>query len=157
MVKLQEAENQIVTDYFSAAAKRMRLHRERRRQGLQCLTIGLRETEVSELIKRGFLCSEDQNELEAVRKAFYLFLDRAGARLWCYNDASHGGAILGRPVGVFRGLLTRRVVTHGRVTRWSNYLTLISVSSTRRSTPAVITRWSNLLGALSGCFEESGI
>jgi hypothetical protein len=28
----------------SAAAERMRLHRERRRQGLRCLTIELRET-----------------------------------------------------------------------------------------------------------------
>jgi hypothetical protein len=43
---------------LSAAAKRMRLHRERRRLGLRCLTIELRETEVNELIKRGFLRSE---------------------------------------------------------------------------------------------------
>ena len=61
----------------ATAAKRMRLHREPRRQGLRCLTIELRETEVSELIQRGFLHSEDQNEPEAVRKALYLFLDRA--------------------------------------------------------------------------------
>ena len=62
----------------------MRLHRERRRQGLRCLTIELRETEVIELTKRGFLRSENQNEPEAVRKAFYVFLDRAlEARLWC--------------------------------------------------------------------------
>jgi hypothetical protein len=72
----------------SAAAKRMRLHRERRRQGLRCLTIELRETDVAELIKRGFLRSEDQNEAEAVRKALYLFLDRAvEATLWWYGDA----------------------------------------------------------------------
>jgi hypothetical protein len=72
----------------SAAAKRMRLHRERRRQGLRCLTIELRETDVSELIKRGLLRSEDQEEPEAVRKALYLFLDRAAeATLWWYGDA----------------------------------------------------------------------
>jgi hypothetical protein len=72
----------------SAAAKRMRLHRERRRLGLRCLTIELRETEVIELTRRGFLRSEDQIEPEAVRKAFYLFLDRAlDARLWCHGDA----------------------------------------------------------------------
>jgi hypothetical protein len=72
----------------SAAAKRMRLHRERRRRGLRCLTIELRETDVSELIKRGCLRSEDQNEPEALRKALYLSLDRAVvARLWLYGDA----------------------------------------------------------------------
>jgi hypothetical protein len=72
----------------SAAAKRMRLHRERRRQGLRCLTIELRETHASELIKRGCLRSEDQNEPEAVPKALSLFLDRAvEATLWWYGDA----------------------------------------------------------------------
>jgi hypothetical protein len=72
----------------SAAAKRMRLHRERRRQGLRCLTIELRETEVSDLIKHGFLRSEDQNEPEALRKALSLFLDRGvKALLWWYGDA----------------------------------------------------------------------
>ena len=45
--------------------------------------IELRETDVGELIKRGFLRSEDQKEPEAVRKALYLFLDRAvEATLW---------------------------------------------------------------------------
>jgi hypothetical protein len=66
----------------------MRLHRERRRQGLRCLTIELRETHASELIERGFLRSEDQKEPEAVRKALYLFLDRAvEATSWWYGDA----------------------------------------------------------------------
>jgi hypothetical protein len=37
----------------SVAARRMRYHRERRREGLLCVTIELRETEVTELIKRG--------------------------------------------------------------------------------------------------------
>jgi hypothetical protein len=65
----------------------MRLHRERRRQGLRCLMIELRETEVSELIERGFLRSEDQNEPEALRKALYRSLDRAVAtRLWLCGD-----------------------------------------------------------------------
>jgi hypothetical protein len=35
------------------AAKRMRLHRERRRRGLRCLMIELRETEVDALIRGG--------------------------------------------------------------------------------------------------------
>ena len=66
----------------------MRQHRERRRQGLRCLTIELRETDVRELIERKLLRSEDQNEPEALRKALYLSLDRAvAARLWWYGDA----------------------------------------------------------------------
>ena len=39
----------------SRAAARMRRHRDRRRDGLRCLTIELRETEIAELIsERGF-------------------------------------------------------------------------------------------------------
>jgi hypothetical protein len=36
----------------SPAAARMRLHRDRRRRGLRCLTIELRETEIDVLIGR---------------------------------------------------------------------------------------------------------
>ena len=39
----------------SPAAERMRLHRERRRRGLRCLVIELRETEVDALIRGGLL------------------------------------------------------------------------------------------------------
>jgi hypothetical protein len=35
---------------LSPSAKRMRLHRERRRDGLRCLTIELRETEIDALV-----------------------------------------------------------------------------------------------------------
>ena len=37
------------------AAERMRLHRERRRLGLRCLMIQLRETEIDALIRIGLL------------------------------------------------------------------------------------------------------
>jgi len=37
----------------SPAAERMRLYRERRRSGLRCLLIELRETEIDALIRRG--------------------------------------------------------------------------------------------------------
>ena len=60
----------------SPAAARMRRHRERRRDGLRCLTIELRETEIDGLIRRGFLKSEMRNNKNAVLKALYAFFDR---------------------------------------------------------------------------------
>jgi hypothetical protein len=60
----------------SAAALRMRRHRERHRDGLRCMTIELRETEVTALIRRGLLKGETRNDLRAVKSAFYKFLDR---------------------------------------------------------------------------------
>ena len=60
----------------SPAAERMRLHRERRRRGLRCLMIELRETEIDALIRKGFLTAETRNDAKPVRKALYAFLDR---------------------------------------------------------------------------------
>jgi hypothetical protein len=60
----------------SSAALRMRRHRERRRDGLRCITIELRETEVAELIRRGLLEEGARDSVRAVRKAIYGFLDR---------------------------------------------------------------------------------
>jgi hypothetical protein len=60
----------------SAAALRMRRHRERRRDGLRCMTIELRETEVRALIWKGFLSEGARNDRRAVISAFYRFLDR---------------------------------------------------------------------------------
>jgi hypothetical protein len=59
----------------SAAAERMRRHRERRRKGLRCLMIQLRETEIDALIRSGLLKPETRNDPRAIRKAFYTFLD----------------------------------------------------------------------------------
>jgi hypothetical protein len=59
----------------SAAAERMRLHRERRRLGLRCLTIELRETELDALIRRGLLRADMRNDPSAVTKALYAFLE----------------------------------------------------------------------------------
>jgi hypothetical protein len=60
----------------SAAALRMRRHRERRKDGLQCVIIELRETEVTALIRKGFLKEDVRNDRRAVKSAFYGFLDR---------------------------------------------------------------------------------
>jgi hypothetical protein len=59
----------------SAAAERMRLHRERRRKGLRCLTIELRETEIDALIREGLLKPETRNDPSALSDALYAFLD----------------------------------------------------------------------------------
>jgi hypothetical protein len=60
----------------SAAALRMRRHRERQRDGLRCVTIELRETEITTLIRKGLLKEDMRSNLRAVKTAFYGFLDR---------------------------------------------------------------------------------
>ena len=59
----------------SAAAERMRLHRERRRKGLRCLTIELRETEIEALVGMKLLRAEMRNDSNAITKALYDFFD----------------------------------------------------------------------------------
>ena len=60
----------------SPAAERMRRHRERRRDGLRCLTIELRETEIDALIRKELLKSGTRNDPSAIIDALYAFLDR---------------------------------------------------------------------------------
>jgi hypothetical protein len=59
----------------SAAAERMRRHRERRREGLRCLTIELRETEIDVLISKGMLKADACNDLRSIEMALYEFLE----------------------------------------------------------------------------------
>ena len=58
----------------SPAAVRMRRHRERRRNGLRCLSI--RDTEIETLVRKGSLPSENRNRPRAIVEALYAFLDR---------------------------------------------------------------------------------
>ena len=60
----------------SAAAERMRLHRARRRQGLRCLLVELRVTEIDGLVYKGLLKSEARNDPNALAEALYEHLDR---------------------------------------------------------------------------------
>ena len=60
----------------SAAAERMRRHRERRRKGLRCLRVELRETEIDALIRKRLLKPDMRHDPTAIRLAFYEFLDR---------------------------------------------------------------------------------
>jgi hypothetical protein len=61
----------------SAAAERMRAHRQRRRDGLRCLTIELREMEIEALARNGFLKTDARNDLRSIELALYEFLERA--------------------------------------------------------------------------------
>jgi hypothetical protein len=61
---------------ISAAAERMRRHRQRRRDGLRCLNVELRETEIDALVRIGFLKAETRNDPHAIREALYEYLDQ---------------------------------------------------------------------------------
>ena len=61
----------------TAAAERMRRHRQRRRDGLRCFMIELRETEIDALIRNGLLAAENRHDYVSVQSAFYAFPDHA--------------------------------------------------------------------------------
>ena len=60
----------------SAAANRMRAHRQRRRDGLRCIVVQLRETEIDELIRRKLLQADARNDVYAIREALHMHFDR---------------------------------------------------------------------------------
>ena len=57
----------------SSAAERMKLHRERKKKGMRCLTIELRETEIDALIRKGFLKSDTRNDTQAIIDGLYSY------------------------------------------------------------------------------------
>jgi hypothetical protein len=59
----------------TAAAERMRRHRQRRRDGLRCLMIELRETEIDEFLRKGLLKPETRNDTSAIIDALYAHLE----------------------------------------------------------------------------------
>jgi hypothetical protein len=60
----------------SSAAERMRAHRERKKNGLRCLIIELRETEIDALIELKLLKAEMRDDREAIVDALYGWFDR---------------------------------------------------------------------------------
>ena len=60
----------------SPAAERMRRHRERRRDGLRCLWIELRDTEIDALVRKGLLKAEARSDQNAIADALYDYLER---------------------------------------------------------------------------------
>ena len=67
--------NELAT-HPSPAAERMRLHRERRRQGLRCLMIEISETEIDAFVRMGLLKAEMRDDGEGLSIALYEHLNR---------------------------------------------------------------------------------
>jgi hypothetical protein len=67
--------NHALEPSISLAAARMRRHRKRRHEGLRCLTIQLRETEIDALIYRGLLKAEARNSNIAIINALHGYFD----------------------------------------------------------------------------------
>ncbi len=61
-------------------AERMRRCRQRRRDGLRCYRLELRDSEVKDLVRRGLLLASEQTNPNAVIKAMYSFFDRTLGR-----------------------------------------------------------------------------
>jgi hypothetical protein len=60
---------------ISPAAARMRRHRKLRRDGLRCLTVQLRETEIDVLICKGLLKLETRHSKNAIINALHAHFD----------------------------------------------------------------------------------
>jgi hypothetical protein len=60
----------------SLASRRQQKYRERRKHGLQCLTLEIRDEEVRELIRRGLLLAAEASDKAVLRQALYKHLDR---------------------------------------------------------------------------------
>ena len=65
----------LVQSMPNGAAKRMRRYRQRRRDGLRCLTIQLRETEIDMLICRALLKPEMRHNKNAIINALHDHFD----------------------------------------------------------------------------------
>ncbi len=69
------------------AAERMRRSRQRRRDGLRCHRLDLRNDEIEALVRLRLLAPGEQTNRKSVIKAMYAFLDRT---LGPERDAQHG-------------------------------------------------------------------
>jgi hypothetical protein len=61
---------------ITPGALRMRVSRQRRREGFCCLTIEMHDTEIERLIKLGLLEAGDREDQNEVLHAIYRFFDR---------------------------------------------------------------------------------
>ncbi len=60
----------------SPASRRQKLYRDRRKRGLQCLTLEIRDEEIRELIRLGLLRAAEASDKSGLRRALYTHLDR---------------------------------------------------------------------------------
>jgi hypothetical protein len=63
------------TRMLSAGSQRMARHRKRRRDGLRCYTVQLRDREVEILIQLGLLSAAERADRRSVIKALHNFFD----------------------------------------------------------------------------------
>ena len=66
----------MITTNPTPTAERMRRYRERRREGMRCLWIELRDTEIDALVQSGLLKAETRNDQNAIADALYDHLER---------------------------------------------------------------------------------
>jgi hypothetical protein len=59
----------------SLAAERMRAHRERKKSGMRCVAIELRETEIDALVRIAFLKADIRGDKTALAHAIYAYFD----------------------------------------------------------------------------------
>lgn len=62
---------------ITAGALRMRAARLRRREGLRCVILDLREAEIDRLVQLGHLRAEERDDKNELLLALYRFLDHS--------------------------------------------------------------------------------
>jgi hypothetical protein len=62
------------------SAERMRRSRQRRRDGLRCFRLELRDNEIEALVRLRLLSPDEKTSRNAVARAMYAFLDRTLGR-----------------------------------------------------------------------------
>lgn len=60
---------------MTSSSNRMSLHRARRKRGLRYVGIEIRDTEVSELVRRGLIEGHNRYDCAAIRDVIYRFFD----------------------------------------------------------------------------------
>ncbi len=70
------------TKQRTSAAERMHLSRERRRKGLRCVPLEVRDTEIDNLIKLGILDPARRNSPHAIAGAMGRLLDQIPFSWW---------------------------------------------------------------------------
>ena len=57
-------------------AERMARYRERRKAGMRCLTLEIRNSEISALVRRGLLDSKKLDDRAAIKAAIYAYFEQ---------------------------------------------------------------------------------
>jgi len=71
-----------LTRQYSPSAERMRISRQRRRNGLRCVPLEVRDTEIDGLVAHGLLDPEVRNNRRAIAGALGKLLDRIPVARW---------------------------------------------------------------------------